>query len=298
MEKTLDQLGLNLSYSNGRFFGPCPVHGGDNPSAFSIYEETGYWCCFTHHCEEEHGNSLRGLIKALGENFEPPKQEQKEFFNKIKKENYSTVIPRSVVRSRLQIPSSYYMGRGFSQAILEKYDVGYASSPGTQMHGRNVIPVYDINHEFCIGCSGRLDTEEHSKRWKHTKGFPSSKVLYNSWYAKNHIEWGGKVIIVEGPAKVWRLEEAGIGFSVAIFGTNLGFEQKMQLAKLGANTIILMMDGDDPGKEAASRISADLKDLYRICVPKTDIIDLDRTPVEQVRETWRKINADYSNWWG
>lgn len=298
VEKTLDQLGLSLSYSSGRFFGSCPVHGGDNPTAFSIYEETGYWCCFTHHCEQGHGNTLRDLVKALGGKFEPPKIEQQEFFNKIKKEQYATVIPRSVVKKRLQIPSNYYIERGFTPEILEKYDVGYAGSPGTQMTGRHVIPVYDIDHEFCLGCSGRLNTNDHAMRWRHTKGFPSSKILYNAWYAKNHIEWGGKIIITEGPAKVWRLEESGIGFSVAIFGTELGFEQKMQLAKLGVNTIILMMDGDDAGEKAARKIRDELKDLYRVCIPKTDIEDLDRTPVEQVRETWRKINADYSNWWG
>lgn len=285
VKDVLDHFGLDMSYSSGRFFGCCPIHNGDNRTAFSIYEESGCWTCFTHNCQMEHGGSLFGLIKALGGGYNLDfKYEARDFKNKIKNDQAEKGIPRKLVLEKLQIPSQYYLKRGFLEDTLKKYDVGYCSSTGKIMSGRNVIPVYNTSHTHCIGCTGRLDTNDHHFRWKHSKNFAANKFLYNSWYAKNHIDWGGKIILVEGPAKVWRLEESGIGYSVAIFGTTLGFEQRMEISKMGVNSVIILLDEDEAGKKAAANIAKELDSLYNVYTPKIGIKDIDRSPVSEIRE--------------
>ena len=48
-------------------------------------------------------------------------------------------------------------------------------------------------------------------------------------FAKEFIKESGIVILVESPGNVWRLEEAGVHNSVAIFGSSLADRQKMIL---------------------------------------------------------------------
>ena len=48
----------------------CPIHGGDNKSAFNLYTEelpngiVGNWKCRTHQCEETHGNNLLAFLRG------------------------------------------------------------------------------------------------------------------------------------------------------------------------------------------------------------------------------------------
>jgi 5S rRNA maturation endonuclease (ribonuclease M5) len=47
----------------------CPIHGGDNPSAISIYPEgetyRGNWKCRTHNCENEFKSSIIGFVRGI-----------------------------------------------------------------------------------------------------------------------------------------------------------------------------------------------------------------------------------------
>lgn len=55
-EEVLPRLGVEAVYGQvafktrrGRYWrGPCPLHGGDNPTAFSVDTETLGWTCFSH----------------------------------------------------------------------------------------------------------------------------------------------------------------------------------------------------------------------------------------------------------
>lgn len=44
----------------------CPIHNGDNPTAFSIFDNGKAWKCFTHEAEcNRHGHDGIGLLMAL-----------------------------------------------------------------------------------------------------------------------------------------------------------------------------------------------------------------------------------------
>ena len=239
--------------------------------------------------------------------------EKTTFVNSIKYINPTTIettptnlVPRSIVAKTLSIPSNYFLNRGFSKEILQKYDVGDCLTLGKEMYGRAVVPVYDNDYKFMVGCSGRSintkceqcngyhhandtcptndDLWKHSK-WKHSYGFKSHEYLYNFWFAKDHIKNSGLVILVESPGNVWRLEEAGIHNSVAMFGSSLGDKQKMLLDISGAMNIITIMDNDEAGKKAGQQIYNKCNRIYNIKNIEIDQPDVACMSIEDIQKT-------------
>ncbi len=69
LEILLNELHLDLEVKNNKIEGCCPVHGGDNPGALSIYLDgykvRGRWLCRTHHCEKEFQNTMIGFTRGV-----------------------------------------------------------------------------------------------------------------------------------------------------------------------------------------------------------------------------------------
>jgi hypothetical protein len=64
----LDQLNITYTeYSVIQAKCPCKQHGGDNDndSAFSWRQDIGRWVCWTHHCQEQRGNDIFGLVSSV-----------------------------------------------------------------------------------------------------------------------------------------------------------------------------------------------------------------------------------------
>lgn len=155
----------------------------------------GNWKCRTHSCEQFFKGSIIGFVrgvlsskkygwsKAGDENcsFDEALKYCLSFLNKdlksikisksdknkalfanvvnhVKKtipmENKS-LITREMVRKSLNIPADYFMNRGFSKEILDKYDVGVCDRPDKEMYNRAVAPIYDNNYHYLVGCTGR-----------------------------------------------------------------------------------------------------------------------------------------------
>jgi hypothetical protein len=68
-----EQAGADLRLQYGEWRGPCPIHGGDNKSAFVIYEKRGRlrWHCFTGDCNERGGggDEFSFLVAMTGKPF-------------------------------------------------------------------------------------------------------------------------------------------------------------------------------------------------------------------------------------
>lgn len=205
----------------------------------------------------------------------------------VEKENRVGGLTRGQVRASLDIPAQYYIKRGYSAEILDKFDVGLCLASGKQMVGRVVIPIYDEN-DILIGCSGRSINDKCVKcnsyhpdwqncpnkasqwryaKWMHSKGFNRPDILYNYWGAKASIVKSGIVILVESPGNVWRLEENGIHNSVALFGTILNDGQKDLLDSTGALSIIVIGDNDKGGEAMCREIKEKCGRTYRLFFP-------------------------------
>jgi DNA-binding protein Fis len=306
----------------------CPIHGGDNSSAFNLYHTgdsyCGNWKCRSHKCEEYFKSSIIGFIrgclsrsqkgwekngdemvsfkeaidfasKFINQDLRSLKVSNKEkeknnFINTVRYINNQTnvidipKINRNVVRKNLSIPSQYFISRNFSPAILDKYDVGDCLSSNKEMSNRAVVPVYDMDHSYMIGCSGRAIGELKPK-WKHSAGFKAENVLYNYWFAKEYIKNTGVVVLVESPGNVWKLEEAGIHNSVGIFGSSLADKQKMLLDISGAMTIVTIMDNDDAGKKASEQIANKCNRTYNIKnINIVNYNDIAEMPLEEIEK--------------
>ena len=155
------------------------------------------------------------------------------------------------------------------------------------------MPIYDESGKIILGFSGRSIHPECSKckhyhdpekkchffpKWKHTAGFKKENCLYNYWYAKEHIIKSGVIVLVESPGNVWRLEEAGIHNSVAIFGAHLSNNQKKIIDASGAFSIVCLLDQDEAGKKGTQKIYEQCSKMYRLYSPQfeqNDIGDID-----------------------
>jgi 5S rRNA maturation endonuclease (ribonuclease M5) len=289
-----------------------------------------HYKCRTHQCEDIFGNSFFGFIRGclsrhrykweqegdriagfseavefvldfLDKDFESLEAEsvnieRMKFGSMInsfsKKETRGLGITQDQYRAKVEVPAQYYLDRGFSKEVLEEYDVGYCDNHYKPMFERAVVPIYDNNHEYIVGCTGRSVHDQckecksyhgtrsvcrHFPKWLHSKGFQKEKWLYNYWKAKESILETGVAILVESPGNVWRLAEAGIYNSVAIFGTAFNTEQKHLLDESGALSLICLMDNDEAGKLAAKKIEEQCSRLYRIYFPSfkaADVADL------------------------
>lgn len=235
--------------------------------------------------------------------------EKSNFVNTISyinnKLNSSTnLVNRTKIQKALSIPSKYFLNRGYSEDILKKYDVGDCISSGKEMSDRSVVPVYDMDYKYMTGCTGRSIYEKCSKcsayhhpnnecplenqswlmsKWRHSKDFKTQEYLYNYWFAKEFILKFNYAIIVESPGNVWRLEEAGIHNSVAIFGSSLSDKQKMLLDISGALSLILIMDNDDAGKKASENIRKKCYKTYNIYDININTSDIGDMSVDQVK---------------
>lgn len=291
--------------------------------------------CRTHGCEEIFGNSMVSLIKGILSRvkYNWEKEGDKEasfkesvefllsFLNKdfnsleaastnIEKMKFGSLVrnlnaepakpsgpTQEEYRARVKVPCQYYLDRGFSSRVLEDYDVGYCDNPAKPMYERAVVPIYDNEHKYIVGCTGRSIFEKcgkcghyhnpkrkchHFPKWMHSKGFQKEKWLYNYWRAKDEIVKSGVAILVESPGNVWRLAEAGIHNVVAIFGTAFNNEQKNLLDESGALSLICLMDNDEAGQKAAKKIEEQCSRLYRLYFPSFDAADIADLNVDTV----------------
>ena len=189
-------------------------------------------------------------------------------------ERQESSISRAEIRSKISIPSEYYMGRGYSAETLDIFDVGECLAENQ--------PIYDEGYNY-IGCVGRSRNENMKPKWLHSKGFRKS-VLYGLNVAKEHILETSSIVLVEGQGDVWRLHEAGIKNAVGIFGSSINDDQLILLESSGALDVIILTDTDEAGSKAYEQIIKKCGrrfNYYRPAISHKDVGDMS---TEQIKE--------------
>ena len=311
-----------------------------------------HYKCRTHQCEDIFGSSLISLVRGglsqarynwkVNGDKEASFNETVEFLLKITEQDFgkinslgttldedklkfsslinnfttpevqNTGISIDLYRTKVEIPATYYLQRGYSIEVLDKYDVGTCKRHKRPLYQRAVVPIYDESGKIILGFSGRSIHPECSKckhyhdpekkchffpKWKHTAGFKKENCLYNYWYAKEHIIKSGVIVLVESPGNVWRLEEAGIHNSVAMFGAYLSNNQKQIIDASGAFSIVCLLDQDEAGKKGTQKIYEQCSKMYRLYSPQfeqNDIGDIDADVVtSDIKPLISKIGEAY-----
>ena len=138
-------------------------------------------------------------------------------------------------------------------------------------------------HSPMEGCPDKY-TKWKCSKWRHNFGFPAEEHFYNYWYAKEHIRRDGVAIIVESPGNVWRIEEAGIPYSIGSFGAHITPGQRGILDNSGALALIVLTDPDQAGILAREAIEKECGKSYSTYYPKLNNIDIGETDAAEVKE--------------
>jgi 5S rRNA maturation endonuclease (ribonuclease M5) len=337
------RLNVPITRSDKSYHGPCPIHGGDKGNAFHMYYDghtvSGNWYCQTRQCHEVFINTPIGFIRGVLSNKQGwvaegdptvsfretlrwleqflgkdlgyySAEEERDIFLSLSKiwsrerPGTESTVTSEMVRQGLEIPSPYFIERGYSPEVLNKYDIGNCYTPGKEMNQRAVVPVYDDTGKFLVGCSGRTihgkcddcgafhgprsrcpseDFRHLYGKWKNSKSLDADTYLYNYWEAAPHILDGGVVVLVESPGNVWKLEQAGIHCSVGTFGAKLSSGQKDLLDRSGAFSIVVIGDPDEAGRKMNKKVVEACSSQYHV-VPLELTFDVGDASVEKLQE--------------
>ena len=142
----------------------------------------------------------------------------------------------------------YLKQRGISEEVARFFGVGYFAGNGS-MAGRIVFPIRNRGGNIVAYAGRSIDDSE--PRWKLPTGFRKSLELFGI-HAAAGSHW---VAVVESFWGVLALHQAGVP-AVALMGRSMSNEQQELLASLGSTTIIVvLLDGDEPGRSAAPEIA-------------------------------------------
>jgi len=152
----------------------------------------------------------------------------------------------------VEVRHPYLEVRGIREATASEFGIGFYAGPGW-MSQRLVIPIDDEAGRLVSYCGRSLDGSE--PRYRFPAGFAKSQVLFNLHRAAAARQ--STVVVVEGFFDCLKVYQAGFRSVVALMGSAL-YEHQRRLLVQRFRQIVLMLDGDAPGRRAAAVLSARL----------------------------------------
>lgn len=282
----------------------CPIHGGDNPLAFSFDRNKMCWSCFTHGCHKKYGNDIIGLIRAVKSiNYNEAIDWIVETINdpeatagytpqeKIFIANPPNKILDESILLNLDKDFSSISDRLFLESTMLHFQCGVPKNSVKMQHERLMIPIRNSAGQL-VGFTGRSIYGKCERtggyhpdwansdgkfttvfsKWKHyPKGLNKSSELYNFNESKKWIERVGFAIVVEGPFDLWRLWELGVKNCVATFGCSLSRDQFSKLSDIKCKCIAIAFDDDlagSSGFEKAKIMFQDKTVIEKLFLPE------------------------------
>ena len=147
-------------------------------------------------------------------------------------------------------PEHSYLVSRLSPTLIEHFELGYCDRG--LMKGRIAIPIHDEEDEL-VAYAGRWASDEvpeDAEKYLLPPKFRKTLVLFNLSRLVRPLE---HVVMVEGYFGAMRLHGLHMP-AVALMGRSISDEQVALLQEAGVRRISLMMDGDDPGRNAALEI--------------------------------------------
>lgn len=240
-----------------RLFGPCPVHGGDNPRAFVVDLRGDRWYCFTRCCR---GGGPATLARALGlapsvcPSPRPPPATR-------------PFVPYTR-QLRLRPSDPWLRDKGIHPAICRDREVGLWPGRG-MLENCIALRLHDLDGAP-LGYAGRR-LEPHAARcrgkWVFPPRLPKSQLLYGA-----HRVRGSQVVLTECAWGTLRLAQLGID-GVALLGVALSEAQTESLKRY--SRVVVLMDGDAAGQAASGHIAARLRAPIAVLPRGADPDDLD-----------------------
>ena len=275
IEQVLECRGLldALTRRGDRLVGPCPVHGGDNRTAFVVDCRRGWWRCFSgcdggdvvelvrrlDHCG--YAQAARTLAGLAGEQPlpcrpPPPRASFQPYTRQL------VLDPRH----------PFLRSRGIPPEVAARYEAGawhgrgmLAGCIGVRLHDPAGAP---------LGYAGRRLQPGDRGKWVFPPRLPKADLLYGLHRAPQ-----GPLVVVEGPWEVLRLARLGVP-AVALLGVHLSPAQARLLRDRGP--LALLLDGDRAGQQALPRVAAELRAMPIPMAGGIDPADLDDRQLRQL----------------
>jgi len=282
----------------------CPIHGGDNATAFSYDSDRKIWSCFTKHCHKKYGNDMIGLIRSvldctfaqavswINENIGINEEiNLEDIYNSSSVDDYLSAKGRkneSIDESKLdnlKKDFSSIQDRGFSEELISEFEAGLCLSE-LIIHQRIMLPIRNIEGSL-IGFTGRSihsknevtggyypstfkpkqNTAHFFSKWRnYPKKLNKSIELYNIHKAKPYIKETNSCFVVEGPFDLWRMWSFGFKNCVASLGTGLTEVQAKTIADQGCMDLYVMYDSDDAGARASENIKSRFSNNFNVYI--------------------------------
>ncbi len=272
IEQVLDHRGFlgRMRVRGHQLVGPCPVHHGDNPHAFVVHRRRNLWNCFTG-CAG--GGDVVELVRRLDL---VGYREVAEYLASLVGCNMPRLPPLPPARqsrsfrpfqARLALDprAPTLLSRGIRPQTAAAFEAGAYHGRG-MLKGCIAFRLHDSEGRPLGYAGRRLDPNEIRKRgkWVFPPRLPKRSLLYG--YHRVRDRWDRGLALVECPWAVLRLTQLGVP-AVALLGTALSAQQRELLE--GVPCLLVMMDGDAPGREAATRLHREFRQQLH-----TQIVDL------------------------
>ena len=273
--------------------GPCPIHKGDNVTAFQVDFAKNAWRCFTG-CDKG-GNQIDLVAAIEGCGFREAAIKLKRDFlgaetppakagaasrkpaksgekppTGYEKKNQEAVNPPLNFTLQLKSDHPYLLKeRGLKPETIEHFGLGWCARGS--MAGRVAVPIHNERGEL-VAYAGRALKEGEEPRYKFPSGFEKAHVLYNLHSALPAVEERGFLVLVEGFFGAFRLHEAGFPNVAALMGRSLSepdpkhpehppYQEELLLQALGPQgRLVLLFDGDDAGRDCTRKVASRLVD--------------------------------------
>jgi DNA primase len=182
---------------------------------------------------------------------------------------------------------SYFSGRGFTDATIRKFGLGYCPSKGDAMtaaamgegykeeflvatgltgkrddgrlydrfFGRVMFPIHSVSGRVTAFGGRTLRTDKKVAKYVNSPEseiYHKSNILYGLFFAKRAITQQDVCILVEGYTDVISMHQSGVENVVASSGTSLTVEQIRLIGRFTKN-ITVIYDGDAAGINASMR---------------------------------------------
>lgn len=294
---------INLRRRGVNMIGNCPFHDEKTPS-FTVSPSKNIYKCFG--CGKG-GDSVRFImdhenlsfpeaIKFLAGKYRIEIEETENTAQEIehKQVTDSLYIVNDFARDYFtdvlfnrtegkSIGLSYFKERGFREATVKKFQLGYATEERDEFTKKAIDKKFNIEHLRTLGLTSKSDLDFFRSRVMFTIHNVSGKVvafagrtlssdkkvpkyinspeseiynkravLYGLYFAKDAIRKADECILVEGYTDVITLHQGQVENVVASSGTSLTKEQ-IRLIKRYTQNIKIIYDGDAAGIKAALR---------------------------------------------
>lgn len=288
---------ITLKKAGANYKARCPFHDEKTPS-FNVRPDKGFYHCFG--CGA-HGDAISfirefeglGFTEAVEElakraGLEVPydraaKQEMQQARTLTDALDFASQFYRSALNGQAgSFARDYLQQRGLDQAIIERYQIGYAPGTGTALfeaaptdlkgplietgtvsdkfgrprdlfRNRIMFPIRNSRGRT-VAFGGRTLGDDKAKYINSPESdvFHKSREIYGLFEARQATRQLDKLLVVEGYMDVIALAQHGIDYAVATLGTATNQDSLQALLKQ-VRHIVFCFDGDTAGFRAADR---------------------------------------------